>query len=158
MLYYHELYIPQIQASIMYSFSLYNRLCKPVLKENFHPANLVLTLKWRSDQYHPPCKKQNLIIQLINFHKFHISLKKVLCVGRWWNYVQAQNKCIKGSLCLSGGLQVYILAFTAGGFLNIALVTVLPELLQEDRPAHSCAQLLCLLFGTLTMATVAITC
>ncbi|XP_071528528.1 zinc transporter ZIP13 homolog [Panulirus ornatus] len=57
-----------------------------------------------------------------------------------------------------GGIQVYILAFTAGGFLNIALVTVLPELLQEDRPAQSCAQLLCLLFGTLTMATVAIVC
>ncbi|ROT78306.1 putative zinc transporter ZIP13-like [Penaeus vannamei] len=56
------------------------------------------------------------------------------------------------------GIQVYILAFTAGGFLNIALVTVLPELLQEDRPAQSCAQLLCLLLGTFTMATVATTC
>ena len=58
----------------------------------------------------------------------------------------------------TGGVQVYILGFTAGGFLNIALVTVLPDLLQEDRPAQSCAQLLCLLFGTLTMATVALTC
>lgn len=57
-----------------------------------------------------------------------------------------------------GGVHVYILGFTAGGFLNIALVTVLPELLQEDRPAQSCAQLLCLLFGTLTMATVALAC
>ncbi|KAG7167360.1 Zinc transporter ZIP13-like 1 [Homarus americanus] len=61
-------------------------------------------------------------------------------------------------LLKSGGVQVYILAFTAGGFLNIALVTVLPELLQEDRPAQSCAQLLCLLFGCLTMASVAVLC
>lgn len=60
--------------------------------------------------------------------------------------------------CFSAGIQVYILAFTAGGFLNIALVTVLPELLQEERPAQSCAQLLCLLLGTFTMATVATTC
>ncbi|XP_045103472.1 zinc transporter ZIP13 homolog [Portunus trituberculatus] len=63
-----------------------------------------------------------------------------------------------GSTEILGGVQVYILGFTAGGFLNIALVTVLPDLLQEDRPAQSCAQLLCLLFGTLTMATVALTC
>lgn len=61
-------------------------------------------------------------------------------------------------LCCAGGVQVYILGFTAGGFLNIALVTVLPDLLQEDRPAQSCAQLLCLLLGTLTMATLAMTC
>nr|XP_053631342.1 uncharacterized protein LOC128687802 [Cherax quadricarinatus] len=63
-----------------------------------------------------------------------------------------------GTSNVLGGVQVYILSFTAGGFLNIALVTVLPELLQEDRPAQSCAQLLCLLFGTLTMASVALMC
>ncbi|KAK3858938.1 hypothetical protein Pcinc_034913 [Petrolisthes cinctipes] len=63
-----------------------------------------------------------------------------------------------GTTEVLGGVQVYILGFTAGGFLNIALVTVLPDLLQEERPAQSCAQLLCLLLGTLTMATVAVTC
>lgn len=63
-----------------------------------------------------------------------------------------------GTTDVLGGVQVYILGFTAGGFLNIALVTVLPDLLQEDRPAQSCAQLLCLLLGTLTMATLAVTC
>ncbi|KAK7071151.1 hypothetical protein SK128_009761 [Halocaridina rubra] len=62
-----------------------------------------------------------------------------------------------GTSDILGGIQVYILPFTAGGFLNIALVTVLPELLQEERPAQSCAQLLCLLCGTFTMAAVAVT-
>ncbi|XP_045608138.1 zinc transporter ZIP13 homolog isoform X2 [Procambarus clarkii] len=65
--------------------------------------------------------------------------------------------CI-GTSDVLGGAQVYILSFTAGGFLNIALVSVLPELLQEERPAQSCAQLLCLLCGTLTMAAVALMC
>ncbi|XP_068237746.1 zinc transporter ZIP13 homolog [Palaemon carinicauda] len=63
-----------------------------------------------------------------------------------------------GTSELLGGVQFYILSFTAGGFLNIALVTVLPELLQEERPAQSCAQLLCLLCGTFTMAAVAVSC
>lgn len=71
----------------------------------------------------------------------------------FWSLVE-----ISHTVSSTGGVHVYILGFTAGGFLNIALVTVLPELLQEDRPAQSCAQLLCLLFGTLTMATVALTC
>ncbi|XP_066964745.1 zinc transporter ZIP13 homolog [Macrobrachium rosenbergii] len=63
-----------------------------------------------------------------------------------------------GTSEMLGGVQHYILSFTAGGFLNIALVTVLPELLQEERPAQSCAQLLCLLIGTFTMAAVAVSC
>ena len=55
---------------------------------------------------------------------------------------------------ISGGLHVYVLGFTGGGFLNIALVSVLPDLLKEDRPAQSAAQLVALLMGTCTMAAV----
>lgn len=42
--------------------------------------------------------------------------------------------------------------FTAGGFLHIALVTVLPDLLKEKEKAESLKQLLALIFGILLMA------
>lgn len=42
--------------------------------------------------------------------------------------------------------------FTAGGFLHIALVTVLPDLLQEDNRLESIKQLLALLAGIGLMA------
>ena len=55
----------------------------------------------------------------------------------------------------AGGIQLYTLGFTAGAFLNISLVSVLPQLLQEERPAYSAAQIVTLLLGTYTMASVA---
>ena len=55
----------------------------------------------------------------------------------------------------TGGIQLYILGFTAGAFLNISLCSVLPQLLQEERPSHSAAQMVALLLGTFTMASVA---
>lgn len=48
----------------------------------------------------------------------------------------------------------WILPFTAGSFLHIALVTVLPDLLKEDNPKESLKQLLALLLGVFLMAFV----
>merc|ERR1712236_90179 len=48
----------------------------------------------------------------------------------------------------SEGLEVllmYILPFTAGGFLNIALVSVIPELMEETRPGPALAQFVCVI-------------
>jgi len=44
--------------------------------------------------------------------------------------------------------------FTAGGFLHIALVTVLPDLLKEEERMESVKQLLALIFGIALMAVM----
>jgi len=49
-------------------------------------------------------------------------------------------------------LLMYILPFTAGGFLNIALVSVVPELMEEKRPWPAFCQFLCLLAGITAMS------
>lgn len=46
----------------------------------------------------------------------------------------------------------WILPFTAGGFLHIALVTVLPELVQEENPRESFKQMFSLVAGITVMA------
>lgn len=46
----------------------------------------------------------------------------------------------------------WIMPFTAGGFLHISLVTVLPDLLKEDERKESIKQLLALIFGIALMA------
>ncbi|XP_055457004.1 zinc transporter ZIP13 isoform X2 [Psammomys obesus] len=46
---------------------------------------------------------------------------------------------------------VWILPFTSGGFLYIALVNVLPDLLEEDDPWHSLQQVLLLCSGVVVM-------
>ncbi|KAJ8965205.1 hypothetical protein NQ314_004273 [Rhamnusium bicolor] len=48
----------------------------------------------------------------------------------------------------------WILPFTAGTFLHIALVTVLPDLLKEEDPKESFKQLLALILGITIMAFV----
>lgn len=50
----------------------------------------------------------------------------------------------------------WILPFTAGGFLHIALVTVLPELLQEKNPRESFKQLFSLVAGITVMAIMTV--
>ncbi|XP_008572902.1 PREDICTED: zinc transporter ZIP13 isoform X1 [Galeopterus variegatus] len=45
----------------------------------------------------------------------------------------------------------WILPFTSGGFLYIALVNVLPDLLEEDDPWHSLQQVLLLCMGIVVM-------
>jgi len=49
-------------------------------------------------------------------------------------------------------LLMYILPFTAGGFLNIALVSVVPELMEEKRAWPAFCQFLCLLAGISAMS------
>lgn len=49
----------------------------------------------------------------------------------------------------------WILPFTAGTFLHIALVTVLPDLLKEGNPKESFKQMLALIAGIMLMALVA---
>merc|ERR1712055_925018 len=49
-------------------------------------------------------------------------------------------------------LLMYILPFTAGGFLNIALVSIIPELMEEKRPWPAFCQFLCLLAGIVAMS------
>lgn len=46
----------------------------------------------------------------------------------------------------------WIMPFTAGGFLHIALVTVLPDLLHEECPKESVKQFAALIFGIALMA------
>ncbi|XP_046752424.1 zinc transporter ZIP13 homolog [Diprion similis] len=64
-------------------------------------------------------------------------------------------------LCSGGGVEArtsWILPFTAGGFLHIGLVTVLPELLQETNPKESLKQLAALLLGITLMAFMTAIC
>ncbi|NWW97888.1 S39A7 protein, partial [Caloenas nicobarica] len=48
-----------------------------------------------------------------------------------------------------------VLPFTAGGFIYLGTVTVLPELLRDTRPPQALAQLLALLAGVAMMAAIA---
>lgn len=48
----------------------------------------------------------------------------------------------------------WIMPFTAGGFLHIALVTVLPDLLQEECPKESIKQFAALIFGIVLMGVM----
>jgi solute carrier family 39 (zinc transporter), member 13 len=48
----------------------------------------------------------------------------------------------------------WIMPFTAGGFLHIALVTVLPDLLNEPEPKESIKQFGALILGILVMGVL----
>ncbi|KAM7361239.1 zinc transporter Zip99C isoform 1-T4 [Cochliomyia hominivorax] len=86
-----------------------------------------------------------------------------------WDAARAQlltaGAGLLGALVAIGGSGVtsameartsWIMPFTAGGFLHIALVTVLPDLLQEDNHIESVKQLLALLGGIGLMAIMTI--
>jgi len=47
---------------------------------------------------------------------------------------------------------MYVLPFTAGGFLNIALVSLVPDLMQEKNPFSALCQLLCVIGGISAMS------
>ncbi|KAK7474327.1 hypothetical protein BaRGS_00034462 [Batillaria attramentaria] len=55
---------------------------------------------------------------------------------------------------LAGERTAWILPFTSGGFLYIALVTVVPDLLQERHWRESVKQVACLLLGVVAMLCV----
>lgn len=48
----------------------------------------------------------------------------------------------------------WIVPFTAGGFLHISLISILPELIQESNPKESIKQLFCIGAGIAVMALV----
>ncbi|XP_022670515.1 zinc transporter ZIP13 homolog isoform X2 [Varroa jacobsoni] len=53
-----------------------------------------------------------------------------------------------------GSCTSWILPFTAGGFINIALIGVLPELLKERNPGESLKQFVCVFLGVALMAAL----
>ncbi|OAD62231.1 hypothetical protein WN48_06872 [Eufriesea mexicana] len=57
-----------------------------------------------------------------------------------------------------GAKTSWILPFTAGGFLHIGMVTILPELLKETSFKESLKQLVALIFGVIMMAVLTILC
>ncbi|XP_046438568.1 zinc transporter ZIP13 homolog [Daphnia pulex] len=61
-----------------------------------------------------------------------------------------------GSDLADGRITSWILPFTAGGFLHIALVTVVPELLEESHPKQSFLQLVFVLAGIAATAGVSL--
>ncbi|XP_030841333.1 zinc transporter ZIP13 isoform X1 [Strongylocentrotus purpuratus] len=56
----------------------------------------------------------------------------------------------------TGDRAAWILPFTAGGFIHIALATVLPEILQETSWKESMKQMTCLLCGIAVMGAVTV--
>ncbi|XP_008554144.1 zinc transporter ZIP13 [Microplitis demolitor] len=86
-----------------------------------------------------------------------------------WDAARAQLMTATGGifgaliavLCSGSGVESrtsWILPFTAGGFLHIGLVTILPELLKESNPKESMKQLGALLSGITIMAILTIIC
>ncbi|XP_038046234.1 zinc transporter ZIP13-like [Patiria miniata] len=83
-----------------------------------------------------------------------------------WQAAKAQVFTATGGLCgallalmsesaeKAGDSAAWILPFTSGGFLNIALVTVLPDLLEETNPRESVKQVFFLLCGVAVMGAV----
>jgi len=49
----------------------------------------------------------------------------------------------------------WILPFTAGGFIYIATVSVIPELLQDSKPGQSVKEIAALLTGVVMMVVIA---
>lgn len=49
----------------------------------------------------------------------------------------------------------WIMPFTAGGFLHISLVTVVPDILKEEDPKESIKQFLLVMFGIIVMFVMA---
>jgi solute carrier family 39 (zinc transporter), member 13 len=84
-----------------------------------------------------------------------------------WDAAKAQlltaGAGLLGALVAIGGSGVtsameartsWIMPFTAGGFLHIALVTVLPDLLNEASPKESMKQFGALILGILVMGVL----
>uniref|UniRef100_T1GWB6 Uncharacterized protein n=1 Tax=Megaselia scalaris TaxID=36166 RepID=T1GWB6_MEGSC len=86
-----------------------------------------------------------------------------------WDAAKAQlltaTAGLLGALVAIGGSGVtsameartsWIMPFTAGGFLHISLITVLPDLLKEENPKESVKQFFALISGISVMAVMTI--
>lgn len=86
-----------------------------------------------------------------------------------WDAAKAQlltsGTGLIGALLTVGGTNItnvieartsWIMPFTAGGFLHISLVTILPDLLKEKDTKESIKQIIALLAGIAVMAAMAI--
>ncbi|XP_033757530.1 zinc transporter ZIP13-like [Pecten maximus] len=85
-----------------------------------------------------------------------------------WNAAKAQMMTASGvfvgtitafvaeSAKSAGECTAWILPFTSGGFIYIALVTVVPDLLEEKHGRESVKQVLCLCAGICSMALVSL--
>ena len=49
-----------------------------------------------------------------------------------------------------------ILAFSAGGFLHIAMVSILPDLVREKNPKEACVQFILILLGISVMGAMSL--
>ena len=65
------------------------------------------------------------------------------CFALWLDAVDAQNAS-----------SLWVLPFSAGGFLNIALISLLPDLLNESEPKESIIQLIFMLIGIFVMSVL----
>ncbi|XP_013401583.1 zinc transporter ZIP13-like [Lingula anatina] len=72
--------------------------------------------------------------------------------------VGAMTALLAESAETAGNSTAWILPFTSGGFIYIALVTVVPDLLEERHPWESLKQILCLIAGIGAMLTVTLVC
>ncbi|EDO48819.1 predicted protein, partial [Nematostella vectensis] len=54
----------------------------------------------------------------------------------------------------AGDTTAWILPLSSGGFIYIAMVTIIPELLQEKRPMESVKQVIMMILGVASMALV----
>ncbi|XP_046567199.1 zinc transporter ZIP13-like [Haliotis rubra] len=72
--------------------------------------------------------------------------------------IGALTALLSDSAQAAGERTAWILPFTSGGFLYIALVTVVPDLLQEKHGWESVKQVLCLIGGVATMCIVTLVC
>ena len=90
--------------------------------------------------------------------RWHICdpIKKCSTIGRWiicsnvlmttifvWYHPVCSNRAktvlwwsLVFLVCLLGDSTAWVLPFTSGGFIYIALITILPDLLQETRPRY----------------------
>lgn len=66
----------------------------------------------------------------------------------------AMTALMVDSLDSIGSTTSWILPFTAGGFLHIAMVSILPDIIREENPVESIKQLLAVASGIAIMAVV----
>ena len=79
-----------------------------------------------------------------------------------WLQLSTATGALAGTLCgllaenIGNAASSGILPFTAGGFIYIATVSVIPELLEDANPRQSLKEVVALLIGVLLMVFIAL--